>query len=305
MDQQHAKESVAKLSVASNTALVLGKLVVGLMVGSVSVLSEAIHSGMDLVAAGIALYSVKQASKPADRDHAYGHGKIENVSGLAEALLIFTAAGWIVYEAVHKLIDPRPIEDAWLGVVVMGVSSVVNLFVSQRLFRVARATESVALEADAWHLRTDVYTSAGVMIGLGALWLGGLLWPLQDLQWLDPVVAMAVALLILRAAWDLTLKSGRDLLDSRLPADEEAWLAKCITSHAPQVLGYHRLRTRRAGAARFLDVHIELPGTMSVDESHAIADSIESRMRERFPQLSITVHIEPFSDRGSVADREL
>jgi cation diffusion facilitator family transporter len=164
LHQQRAKESAARLSVASNTALVVGKLAVGLVIGSVSVLSEAIHSGMDLVAAGIAFYSVKQASKPADGDHAYGHGKIENVSGLAEALLIFGAAGWIVYEAVHKLVRPEPMDELWLGVAVMGVSSVVNVLVSRRLFRVARETESIALEADAWHLRTDVYTSAGVMV---------------------------------------------------------------------------------------------------------------------------------------------
>jgi cation diffusion facilitator family transporter len=303
LHQQRAKESAARLSVASNTALVVGKLAVGLVIGSVSVLSEAIHSGMDLVAAGIAFYSVKQASKPADGDHAYGHGKIENVSGLAEALLIFGAAGWIVYEAVHKLVRPEPMDELWLGVAVMGVSSVVNVLVSRRLFRVARETESIALEADAWHLRTDVYTSAGVMVGLGALWLGEALLPNVNLYWLDPVVAIGVALLILRAAYDLTARSGRDLLDSRLPQEEEAWLAECIMEHAPLVLGYHRLRTRRAGGARFVDVHVEVPGSMSVDESHAVADSIEARMRERFARLSVTVHIEPRSGRETLPDR--
>jgi cation diffusion facilitator family transporter len=303
-DQQQAKESVAKLSVASNSALVAGKLAVGLAVGSVSILSEAIHSGMDLLAAGIALCSVRHAAKPADGDHAYGHGKIESISGLAEALLIFAAAVWIIYEAAHKLIQPEPLERVWLGVVVMGVSSLVNVVVSQRLFRVARETESIALEADAWHLRTDVYTSASVMAGLGVLWLAGVLAPGWDLSWLDPVVAIAVALLILRAAYDVTAKSGRDLLDSRLPHEEEAWFAQCIMRHAPQVLGYHRLRTRRAGAARFVDVHVEVPGSMSVEESHSVADSIEAQMRERFPRTSITVHIEPRSDRGSLPDRD-
>jgi cation diffusion facilitator family transporter len=163
---QRRKTRVAWLSVASNTALVAAKVVVGLAIGSVSVLSEAIHSGMDLLAAAIALFAVRRSGVPADSDHQFGHGKAESISCLAEALLIFGAAGWIVYEAVDKLIHPRQIELASLGVAVMLLSSLVNWFVSASLFRVGRETDSQALLADAWHLRTDVYTSAGVMVGL-------------------------------------------------------------------------------------------------------------------------------------------
>jgi cation diffusion facilitator family transporter len=288
--------------VVSNALLVAGKLLVGLFTGSVSVLSEAIHSAVDLVAAAIALFSVQRSSKPADHQHPYGHGKIENISGLVEALLIFVAAAWVIYEAVNKLLHPSPLDHPWLGAVLMAISSVVNVIVSRRLFAVAKATESIALEADAWHLRTDVYTSMGVMVGLGVVWLGRLLWPAASLHWIDPVTAIGVALLIIHAAYELTVKAGRDLLDERLPPEEEAWLADCIREHSPGVVGFHRLRTRRAGGARFVDVHVQVPGSMTVDDSHGIADSIEAKMRQRFPGISVTVHIEPRSRSESIYD---
>src|SRR5512136_12039 len=183
METDQRKRRVALLSVISNTTLVVLKLAVGLAISSVSVISEAIHSGVDLIAAAIAYYSVRTSGIPADREHPFGHGKIENVSGTVEAVLIFLAAGWIIFEAVKKLLHPRPMEEAGWGIAVMLVSSAANLAVSQRLFKVGRETDSVALQADAWHLRTDVYTSAGVMLGLVAIWIGDLLIPGLNLQW--------------------------------------------------------------------------------------------------------------------------
>src|SRR3989304_4174382 len=172
MDTKHRKSRAAMISVISNTALVLMKLIVGLLIGSVSVISEAIHSGFDLLAAVIALFSVRTSSRPADSDHPFGHGKIENVSGAIEALLIFLAAGWIIFEAVKKFLYSEPMEAANWGVGVMFISAITNIFVSQMLFKVGKETDSVALQADAWHLRTDVYTSAGVMVGLATVCLG-------------------------------------------------------------------------------------------------------------------------------------
>ena len=174
---QQKKVAVARLSVVSNSVLVVGKLLIGAAIGSVSVLSEAIHSGVDLLAAAIALLAVRQSGLPEDEQHPYGHGKVENLSALVEALLIFLAAGWIIVEAIDRLIHPAELESAWLGVAVMGGSSAINWFVSSRLFAVGRETESAALEADGWHLRTDVYTSLGVMGGLGLVWGGRLLLP--------------------------------------------------------------------------------------------------------------------------------
>ncbi len=296
-DTDNRKRSVALLSVISNTVLVVLKLAVGLAIGAVSVISEAIHSGVDLVAAGIAWYSVRTSGIPADREHPYGHGKIENISGTVEALLIFLAAIWIVYEAVHKIIHPEPIGMASWGVAVMLLSAVVNLFVSHKLFQVGRETDSVALIADGWHLRTDVYTSAGVMLGLAAIWAGSRLAPGVDLHWVDPAAAIGVAALILKAAWDLTVQSARDLLDVQLPGDEIAWIESLILKRRPVVKGYHKLRTRKAGHFRFVEFHIKVDSGMSVASSHRITQEFAREIRERFPGASVNIHIEPCDGR--------
>jgi cation diffusion facilitator family transporter len=296
MDAQRRKVAVAALSVASNTTLVALKVVVGLLIGSVSVISEAIHSGVDLLAAVIALFAVRTASKPADEGHPFGHGKVENVSGTVEAILIFLAAGWIIYEAIHKLFAETPLDEPGYGVLVMLFSSVVNLVVSQKLFKVGKETDSVALQADAWHLRTDVYTSAGVMVGLGAIWIGSRVWPSASLAWIDPVSAIAVALLIIKAAWDLTRESARDLLDVRLPPEEEQWVRSCVSRQRPRVRGFHELRTRKAGSDRFIDLHLIVDGTMSVDASHQVTDDIERAVKEKLQGVSVSIHVEPCTD---------
>ncbi|HEX2970098.1 MAG TPA: cation diffusion facilitator family transporter, partial [Bacteroidales bacterium] len=181
------KVKVARLSIVSNTFLIIIKIVVGLLSGSVSIISEAIHSSMDLVAALIAFFSVRVSDNPPDSRHPYGHGKVENVSGVIEALLIFIAAGWIIFEASKKIFGGEiELESIGLGSLVMLIAAVVNTLVSMRLYKVARETHSVALEADALHLKTDVYTSLGVAAGLGLIMLTGF-------RWLDPVVAIMVA----------------------------------------------------------------------------------------------------------------
>ncbi len=292
-DINKRKSSVALLSVISNTVLVILKLAVGLMIGSVSVISEAIHSGVDLLAALIALLAVKTAGKPADEDHPFGHYKAENISGTVEALLIFVAAVWIIFEAYKKLLNPEPMESPSWGVAVMLISSAANLFVSNRLFCVGRETDSVALQADAWHLRTDVYTSAGVMAGLAIIWTGEYLFPAVDLHWIDPLVAIFVALLIIKAAYKLTLESAQDLMDVCLPAEEEEDIRKHIMVFAPTVRGFHKLRTRKAGACRFVEFHVRVDAGMSVDESHRISDMIADAIKHHFPGTNVTIHIEP------------
>ncbi len=293
MDAQRRKVSVALLSVFSNTALVILKVMVGLTIGSVSILSEAIHSGVDLLAAVIALFSVKTSSIPPDKNHPFGHGKIENISGTIEALLIFLAAGWIIFEAIKKLMQPTPLETLGWGVGVMFMSCLVNIVVSERLFKVGKETDSVALEADAWHLRTDVYTSAGVMGSLALIWVGKLLFPDHSLDWLDPVAAMAVALLIIKAAYELTVKSGRDLLDAGLPAEEESQVGGIIRQYESDIHGFHDLRTRKAGGFRFMEFHMKVDPQMTVEESHRITDTIAARIKEQFPRTRVTIHTEP------------
>ena len=293
MGSQRQKTAVAWLSVISNTLLVLLKLGIGLAIGAVSVISEAIHSGVDLLASIIALVAVKTADKPADHEHPFGHGKVENISGTIEALLIFLAAAGIIYEAVYKLLHPPAVmgEVRW-GVIVMLVSAMANTIVSHLLFKVGKRVDSVALQADAWHLRTDVYTSLGVMTGLAIIWVGERFFSVK-LHWVDPVAALVVAALIIRAAWSLTLQSSRDLLDASLPADEELWIRDYIGRLRPTVRGFHHLRTRKAGHARFIEFHLIVEGDMSVDDSHRISDVMSCDIEERFPDASVTVHIEP------------
>lgn len=293
MDFQRRKLNVAKLSVASNSALVAMKIGVGLVIGSVSILSEAIHSGIDLLASIIAMYSVSKSSIPADTQHPFGHGKVENISGAIEALLIFLAAIWIIYEATKKLMYPEPIEYVSWGVAVMFISAVINIIVSKRLFTVAKETDSIALEADAWHLRTDVFTSAGVMLSLALIWIGRQIFPDTNMNWLDPAAAICVALLISGAAYRLTLQSMGDLMDVKLPADEETWIRNTIMTHYPVIHGFHRLRTRKAGNMRFVDFHIKVDPLMSVEDSHRITEELSGSIEKHFPDTSVTVHTEP------------
>jgi cation diffusion facilitator family transporter len=293
VDIRRRKTSVAALSVASNTFLVILKLLVGIFTGSVSVISEAIHSGIDLIAAVIALLAVRVSGKPADSKHPFGHGKIENISGAIEALLIFVAAAWIIYEAVHKLLNPKPLDTPAIGVAVMFISAALNVVVSHMLFRVGRQTGSIALQADAWHLRTDVYTSAGVMAALGVIAVGGWLWPKANLLWIDPIAAIGVAMLILRAAYDLTLHSMHDLLDVSLPAAETQTIVSILDGLSPRMCQYHDLRTRKSGATRFVEFHMLVHPRLSVEDSHALVHQAIARIQTKFPDANISAHVEP------------
>lgn len=287
------KTGVAMLSVVSNSALITLKLVVGLLIGSVAVMSEAIHSGMDLVASVIAFFAVRASGRKPDERHPYGHGKFENVSGVIEALLIFAAAAWIIYEAVQKLIHPEAVDMPVWGVAVMFVSMVLNVFVSRRLFKVGRETDSVALQADAWHLRTDIYTSTGVMLALAVVMIGKASAPDVDLSWVDPVAAILVALLILKAAIELTWRSARDLLDVSLPDEDVNWIGEFIAKHWPVVRSFHNLQTRKAGPYRFIDFHLVVEDSMSVAEAHALGDEIVEAIKARLPDTRVLVHMEP------------
>jgi cation diffusion facilitator family transporter len=280
----NAKVSIARLSIVSNTLLIAMKLIVGLISGSVSIISEAIHSSMDLVAAIIAFLSVRVSDNPPDSRHPYGHGKIENISGVIEALLIFVAAIWIIFEAVRKLLGDKIELDsiAW-GSVVMLISAIVNIIVSRRLYKVARETNSMALEADALHLKTDVYTSLGVAAGLGLIIITGI-------NWLDPVVAILVALFIIKESYELMRRAFTPLLDTAWSEDEIEELEKKLNELE---VNYHDLRTRAAGNYRFIDLHIEIPGEVSVGSAHQYCDKIENELTGFYKNIVVTIHVEP------------
>lgn len=293
MDIQKQKISVALLSVASNCTLVILKLITGILTGSISILSEAAHSSMDLIASIIAFFAVRISARRPDAEHPFGHGKVEDISALAEALLIVIAAVWIVVEAVNKIIAPQPLETIDWGIAVMLLSVVANIVVSQLLFTVGKRTDSPALIADAWHLRTDVWTSAGVMVALAIIWVGARLFPQINLTWIDPAAAILVAILILRAAFTLTMGAIKDLIDTSPPAHELYWLSNYLESWYPTVRSIHRIRTRKSGAARFIDLHIVVDPAMTVSDSHEITEKMTAAVREKLSGADLTVHTEP------------
>jgi len=272
--------------VLSNSLLILAKLGVALAIGSVAVLAEAVHSGMDLAAALIAFFSLRVAARPADQEHPFGHGKVEGISGGIEALLIFAGAGVVVMEALRSLLRGSVLGMVEWGIGVMVLSVVVNTVVSRHLLRVARREDSLALEADARHLTTDVYTSLGVLVGLALVRATGV-------EVLDPLVALAVAGLILRTAYRLVGRAYRDLIDTRLPEAEEATIRESIEEHMGEMVGFHDLRTRKSGRERYIDLHLVVARHVSVEEAHRLADHLEEDIMSRLPHSSVTIHIEP------------
>ena len=279
------KRRTARLSVVSNTSLVIFKLLVSWQTGAVSILSEAAHSAVDLLAALIAWAAVRKSDLPPDEKHAYGHGKIENLSGAIEAVLIVVAAVGIVWEAAQKLNQQHMPEDLELGLAVMALSIAVNWLVSGKLMTVAKSTGSQAVEADALHLRADIWTSVGVLVGLGLIYWTGL-------PWLDPAIALVVAVIVFRAGWKLTKNSFAELTDISLPAEEEERIASLVQTH-PEVLSLHRLRTRRSGSYRLLDMHVVLGKDLPLENAHAICDQLEAELKDVFAPCDVVIHMEP------------
>ena len=281
------KNRTAWLSIFSNTTLVILKLIVGLYVGAVSLISEALHSGTDLIASLIAFWAVHKSEVPPDAEHDYGHGKYENLSAAIEALLIVAAAVGIVYEAVGKFTGGEKPQDLSYGIGIMVVAIVINFFVSRRLQKVGKLTGSQALEADGLHLAADIWTSVGVLTGLALMELTG--W-----AWLDPLIAIFMAGIIFRAGWRMVVESTAELTDASLPPEEEARIGKIFDS-VPEVKGWHCLRTRRSGSYKLLDVHILFDGRMPLARVHAVCDEIERAIRAEFGTFDVLIHAEPLA----------
>lgn len=277
------KTKTARLSVISNSLLIVMKLAAGMISNSVSIISEAIHSSLDLLAALITFFAVKVSGKPADKEHPFGHGKMENVAGVIEALLIFVASVWIIYKAAGRFLKPAETESLGLGIIVMGASAVINFFVSKRLYKVARETDSVALEADALHLKTDVITSAGVGGGLLLIHLTG--WHI-----LDPLIAIAVAIIIIYESWMLLKKAFSPLLDASLSAGEIEKLTALLDGMDVE---YHDLRTRAAGHQKFAEFHLDVEPGETIENIHRLCDKIEKQLESEFGEIRVVIHPEP------------
>lgn len=280
------KLGAARLSVLAGAVLTAGKLAVGTAMNSVSVISEAVHSGMDLLAALIAYAAVFFAGKPADERHRYGHGKFENLAAVLEAFLIIGAAVFVIFQAVPKLKGETQIQALDLGAATMGISALVNFFVSSVLMRTAKEKDSPALAADAWHLRTDVYTSLGVLAGLVAIRFTGL-------AVLDPLIALGVTLLIFKAAFDLLQESLGSILDVRLPEEEEKIIRDVLNSFAGEFIEFHDLRTRKAGAERHVDLHLVVPYRRPVGIVHDLCERIEDSLKKSLAGAKVLIHLEP------------
>jgi cation diffusion facilitator family transporter len=295
------KSRTVVFSISSNALLLTVKLVAGVLTGSASVLSEAVHSATDLVASVVAFVAVRRSESPPDEDHNYGHGRFENLAGVFEGVILLGVGGGVVYGAVDSILNGAELEFLGLGIGVMALSAVVNLFVSRWLLRVARETDSRALEAEGYNLRTDVWGAAGVALGLiGALATG---WTV-----LDPIIAALIGVAILWTAFRLVSGSTRVLLDESLPEEEvgivEGVIGREVKSD-PRIRGYHKLRARKSGPQRHIDFHLQLRAETTLGEAHKISDALEERIRRNLPNSDVLIHLEDDrSLKGEDRDRQ-
>jgi cation diffusion facilitator family transporter len=283
------KFGATKLLIGVVVALMAIKVVVGLATNSISVLAQAADSLLDLFAAIITISAVRIAAKPADTEHPYGHGKVEDVAGAGQGVLIFIAGGLVIYAAIDRIMTGSHVELAAAGVAVMAVSIVASIFLSRHLLRVARRTNSVALEANARNIATDVYSASAVLVGLAIVQFTG-----RDI--IDSAIAIAVAIYILKVAVDTIRKPISGLLDEKLPPSQEAVIAESIKKHSDKVYGFHALRTRRAGSQSYIDLHLVMAGDLSLERAHQICDEIENEIQRTLHEASVTIHCEPCDD---------
>jgi cation diffusion facilitator family transporter len=282
------KTRAAALSIASNCALIALKLAAGAITGSVAIITEAMHSSIDLIASIVAFVSVRQADKPADADHPYGHDKFENLAAAIEALLILVGSGVIVYESVRRLSTSHTeVGSLGVGMAVIALSVVANVVVSGVLARRGRETDSPALEGDAAHLRTDAATSAAVLVGLALVQITGQ-------TWLDPVIALVVAVAIVTAGVRLLMRASRVLVDEALPQAELDAVRDAVAEFGPRgVCGYHKLRARRAGSRRYVDMHVQFQSGTTLEDAHATAHALQDAIRDRLRGADVLIHLEP------------
>lgn len=268
------------------------------LTGSIAIFSDAAESLVNLTAAIVTWISLHIATHPADADHAYGHDKAEYLSSGVEGTMILAAAGVIAYTGIDRLLHPAALNELSFGLGITLLASLINFGVARALLRAARTHDSIALEADAKHLLTDVWTSVGVVGGLGAAWATGLFW-------LDPAIALAVAANIIFSGVALVRRSLGGLMDTALPPQELATLRTILSKYTVGRSAYHKLRTRKSGSQRFIDLHLLVPGSWTVQQTHDLSEQIEIEIRQALGQVSITIHFEPVEDEASweIAER--
>jgi cation diffusion facilitator family transporter len=282
-----SKSRAAGLSIVSNSLLIVLKIVAGAITGSIAIITEAVHSSIDLVASVVAFYSVRKADQPADEDHPYGHQKVENLAAAVEGMLILVGAGIIVFESTRRLFEGSEVESLGIGIAVIAFSAVASFAVSGYLYRRARATDSPALEGDAAHLRTDAMTSLGVLVGLVLVEATGV-------EALDPATALLVAGAIVYAGVRILNRSSRVLVDEVLPPDELQAVYAAIEDYgAEEVVGFHKLRARRAGSRRYVDLHVQFRHGTTLSRAHDLSHQLQHAIRSRLRGADVLIHLEP------------
>ncbi|MCK4757116.1 MAG: cation transporter [Thermoplasmata archaeon] len=279
------------ISIYLNGLLFISKLVVGIMTMAISIISDSIDSGIDVITSAMARYSVKKAHEPADEDHSYGHGKYENLSGLIQAIVIILIALAIILEAGRRMIVGVLLENLDIGIAIMVVSVITKLGLSQKMLGVAKKHESIAMEANACNLRADVWISLGVLISLVIIRLAGPY--IENIEYIDPIFAIMIGLVIMRAAFGIAKRSSRDLLDGQLPPEELAVIQEVMARHKTDYLEYHRLRARKSGSERHIDMHLVVPKDISLEDAHEITDEIEKEIQARINNATVVIHVEP------------
>ena len=281
------KTRAAAFSIASNATLILLKVAAGAITGSIAIITEAVHSGIDLLASVIAYFSVRKADEPPDESHPYGHEKVENVAAGIEGMLILVGAGIIIYESVRRLIDHAGVENLGVGIVVIAFSAVANFAVSGYLYRQARLTDSPALAGDAAHLRTDAFTSAGVLLALVLVQVTGV-------EELDAITALIVAVAIVWSGVQILNRSSRVLVDEALPPHElDAVRAAIEEFGSDEVVGFHKLRARSAGSRRYVDLHVQFRSGTTLERAHELAHELQRAIRGRLRGADVLIHLEP------------
>ena len=281
------KAGAAGLSIVSNSVLIGMKLVAGAITGSIAILTEAIHSFIDLLASVVAFLSVRKADEPADEGHPYGHARMENLAAAFEGTLILIVAGIIVYEATRRLVTGGEVSSLGVGIAVIAFAAVANLVISAFLYRRAREHDSPALAGDAAHLRTDAATSAGVLVGLALVEITGE-------PAFDAIAALVVAIAIVVAGLRILLRSGRVLVDEAPPPEELDRIEAAIAAaRTPEIAGYHRLRARRAGAVRHVDLHVQFRSGTTLERAHSLAHELRSAIERELGGAEVLIHVEP------------
>jgi cation diffusion facilitator family transporter len=301
-DSQKEKNSAALNSVLAAIGLTAFKIIVGVLTGSLGILAEAAHSGLDLVAAVMTWFAVRVADKPADPNHPFGHGKAENISALFETLLLLATSAWIIYEAVSRLREPEThVEVTIWSFVVMMTSIVIDFNRSRMLMKAAKEHNSQALEADALHFSTDIWSSSVVILGLfGVLiaqWNPSLLW----LEKADAVAALVVAVIVIFVSGELGFRSIQSLLDAAPKKGEYERIMRAVAA-VPGVIDVHAVRIRSSGATWFVDMHVTMDGRKSVVTTHAVTEKVEQTVHEILPKSDVTIHVEPYVRQKSTND---